>query len=383
MGYLEMIAENKHILSFTYKCGHGAFTLDLNNAVEMFTISDFKKFFAIADSSEEGSFTIAEKVQSFASCRLEYEKTFTGLSKNEKLIAKLEKILVFLADSFGISCDVEKPEKVTKKRGTGIIVNVDNSGTKTAEAVTGDFYKIGGIWYFIHKKPEIKRGGYCLTSPAYGARVAAFGYFKTAKEAIAWITENGISQKLLNPPSEGRARAAEMRARFLEAVENSGLSWVIESNPAYFEDFLTATEAEKTAENPENVPTEATTEVATEKQVYKTRAYIDRINTKKVTRLYIYKTFRKAPKKAKYNASRVCSKSPYSIYLQKIGFQVMKYHYTDHKAKISMYSGKTFVGFYTGVSPPWGVSKNFTLKFAAKKFLGGLQNEKYKKEIAN
>ena len=204
--------------------------------------------------------------------------------KNQKMIARLEKILLFLADSFGISCDVEKPEKITKKRGTGLLFNVDASGRRYAEAVTGDFYNVGGMWYFIHKKPEIKRGGYVLSAAAYGARVAGFGLYKTAKEAISWITENGISQKLLNPPAEGRARAAEMRARFLEAVENSGLSWVIDLNPAFFEDFIKApaetpaeaaempqnatesttaaectTEAEKAAEKAENAPTECAT----------------------------------------------------------------------------------------------------------------------------
>lgn len=302
--YLEMIENGENMISFSYNCGRGSFTLDLNNAVEMFTISDFKRFFAIADSSADGSFAIAEKVQVFTAARLEYEKSL-GVYKNgekviygqnEKLVSKLEKILVFLSDSFGISCDVQKPEKITKKRGTGLIFNVDECGRRYAEAVTGDFYNVGGIWYFIHKKPEIKRGGYVLSAAAYGSRVAAFGYFKTAKEAVSWIVENGISQKLLTPPAEGRARFAERRALFLEAVENSGLSWIIESNQAYFEDFLATaeaetpaagaempqkaiesttaanSEAEKTEEKPEKAPTEcaAPAEVPTEtkKTVY-------------------------------------------------------------------------------------------------------------------
>ena len=418
MEYLEIIAQNGHIINFSYNNGRGAFTLDLNNALEMFTISDFKRFFAIADSSAEGSFAIAEKVQAFTAARLEYEKSFLNgtFSKNQKLIAKLEKILLFLSDSFGISCDVEKPEKITKKRGTGLIFNVDESGRRYAEAVTGDFYKVGGVWYFIHKKPEIKRGGYVLSAAAYGSRVAAFGFFKTAKDAIAWITENGISQKLLNPPSEGRARAAEMRARFLEAVENSGLSWVIESNPAYFEDFLTTAEAETPAERaemPQNAtesttaaectteeeksqteratPTEATTpakDPATLAAISdtdsttagtptdtdtRTAGEAARITTaartarqtahkphrpRKNTRGYISIIDNvKARHGSKYAPTMARPTPPHSMGLQKMGFPGVKKGNTDQSDKILQKSVKTRFGFCIGLSPPGGYQK--------------------------
>lgn len=252
MEYLEIIAQNGHIINFTYNCGRGAFTLDLNNAVEMFSISDFKRFFTIADSSAEGSFSIAEKVQEFTAARLEYEKSFLNgtFSKNQKMIEKLEKILVFLSDSFGISCDIQKPEKIAKKKGNGLLFFSLYSGD-TVEIESGTFCKISDIWFFISKKKEIKKGGYTITVPAYGSTVGTM--HSTEKAAIDWIISSGISDILKNPEAGRREKLQNIRENFLKAVENSGLSWVIESNPAYFEDFLTTAEAPaEAAEMPQN-----------------------------------------------------------------------------------------------------------------------------------
>ena len=267
MGYLEIIENNSHIINFGYNCGRGSFTLDLNNAVEMFSISDFKRFFSIAAESPDGSFAIAEKVQEFTAARLEYEKSFLGgtFSKNQKLIAKLEKILVFLSDSFGLSCDIEKPEKIAKKKGNGLLFFSIYS-CNPVEIASGTFCKISDIWFFVSKNKKIKKGGYTITVPAYGSSVGTM--YNSEKSAIEWIISSGISDILKNPEAGRREKLQSIREKFLKVVENIGFSWVIESNPAYFEDFLTTAEAETPAAGAEmpQKAIESTTEANSESE---------------------------------------------------------------------------------------------------------------------
>lgn len=249
--YLEfMSAEENYMLSFSYATPEGSrgnITLNLNNATEIFTVSDLKKFFKIAEMSKN-AFEIAEKFQEFTAARRDYEKSFCDVSRNEKLIKRLESFLVWFRDIYGIETDAEKPEKVKLEKKDGIIMTLNEEGETEAVAVPGWHFLLDGVYYFIHKayKNFKKRGGYVLTASAYGSRLTAFDTFASKEAAIEWIlSHRNISEKILHPETaEAAEREKKLHEKFIESVKAAGLEWITEANP---EEYL-LTEA-----NPEEI----------------------------------------------------------------------------------------------------------------------------------